>query len=82
MDENKSYTYLATNGDRAKITFQNSKDDQTITIDANNMKFVLDKKDGDADSEIFERNSVQAKLTKDSLIISQDSTVIPLVLER
>ena len=82
MDESKSYTYLATNSDRVNLTFQNVNADHTITIKANNMKYVLDKKDGDQDSEVYERNGVQAKLTKDSLIITQDNKVIPLVLEK
>ena len=46
------------------------------------MKYVLDKKDGDQDSEVYERSGVQAKIKKDSLIITQDDNVIPLVLEK
>ena len=79
MDESKSYTYLATNSDRVNLTFQNVNNEHTITIRANNMKYVLDKKDSDQDSEIYARNSVQAKITKDSMIITQDDKVIPLV---
>lgn len=79
MDESKSYTYLATNSDRANLTFQNDGNDHTITIKANNIKYVLDKKDADSASMVFERNGVVAKLTKDSLNIIQDDNVIPLV---
>ncbi|SEF79395.1 hypothetical protein SAMN05421847_0952 [Halpernia humi] len=79
MDENKSYTYLATNSDRANLSFQNDGDNHTITIKANNMKYVLDKKDADSASMVFERNGVSAKLTKDSLNIMQGDKVIPLV---
>ena len=82
MDESKSFTYKATNGDRANLSFQNEGVDHTITIQANNMKYVLDRKDADEYSEVFERNGVQAKLTSDSLIITQDGKEIPLVLEK
>ncbi|WP_417430851.1 hypothetical protein [Halpernia sp.] len=79
MDESKSFTYLATNSERANLSFQNEGNDHRITIKANNMKYVLDKKDADSASMVFERNGVVAKLTKDSLIITQDDKVIPLV---
>ena len=82
MDESKTFTYKATNGERANLSFQNTESDHTITIKANNMKYVLDKKDGDQNSEVYERNGVQAKLTTDSLIITQDDKVIPLVMEK
>ncbi len=82
MDETQSYTYIASDGERAKITFQNAGVDHTITINSNNTKFVLDKKDGDKDAQIYERNGVQAKLTKYSLYIIQDDQVIPLVLSK
>ncbi|SFI15868.1 hypothetical protein [Halpernia frigidisoli] len=82
MDESRSYTYLASNSDRVNLSFQNAGGSHTITIKANNMKYVLDKKDGDQDSEVYERNGVQAKIKKDSLIITQDDNVIPLVLEK
>ena len=78
MDESKSYTYLATNSDRANLSFQNQGNDHTITIKANNMMYVLDKKDADSAAMIFERNGVTAKLTKDSLHIMQGDKVIPL----
>lgn len=79
MDESKSYTYKATDGNRANVTFQNGNVDHTITIKSNNTKFVLDKKDADADAQVYERNGVEAKLTKDSLFITQENTVISLV---
>ncbi|MGS0748928.1 hypothetical protein [Halpernia sp. GG3] len=82
MDESKTFTYLATDGNRANLSFQNKGNDRTITIKANNMKYVLDKKDGDQNSEVYERNGVQAKITKDSLMITQGDKVIPLVLEK
>ncbi|MFC6269259.1 hypothetical protein [Frigoriflavimonas asaccharolytica] len=82
MDETQSYTYIASDSERAKVTFQNAGADHTITINSNNTKFVLDKKDGDEDTQIYERNGVQAKLTKDSLFIIQDNQVIPLVLSK
>ena len=80
FDETTSYGYIATDGSRANVDYQNDGNNHTITIKANNTKYVLDKKDGDADSQIYERNGVEAKLTKDSLFISQDDTVIPLKL--
>lgn len=79
MDESKSYTYLATNSDRANLSFQNVGNDHTITIKANNMKYVLDKKDADSAAMVYERNGVSAKLTKDSLNITQGDKEIPLV---
>ena len=82
MDESKSFTYLATDANRANLTFQNEGNDHTITIKANNMKYVLDKKEDKPNAELYERNGVKAKLTKDSLIITQDNTVISLALEK
>jgi hypothetical protein len=40
----------------------------------------LDEKDGDEFTEIYERNGVQANLTKDSLMIIQGDKVFPLGL--
>ena len=80
FDESKTYAYLASDGSRANVNYQNDEDSHTIIINANNKKFVLDEKDGDADSQLYERNGVEAKLTRDSLFITQDETVIPLAL--
>lgn len=82
LNEGKSYSYIAEDGSRAKLSFQNEDEQPTITIEANNTKYVLDKKDADPDAEIYERNGVQAKLTKDSLIIMQGDLTIPLALEK
>jgi hypothetical protein len=79
MDETKSYTFLATNDERANISFQNEGNDYTIIIKANNMMYVLDRKDADTAAIVFERNGVSAKLTKDSLLIMQGDRTIPLV---
>lgn len=78
MDESKSYTFIANDNSRANVTFQGDGKDETITIKANNNKFVLDKKDADATTIVFERNGVEAKITKDSLHILQGNTVIAL----
>lgn len=80
FDETSTYGYMATDGSRANVEYQNDGNNHTITIKANNTKYVLDKKDGDADSQMYERNGVEAKLTKDSLFITQDDKVIPLKL--
>lgn len=82
FDESKTYTYIAENGNRANVSYQNEGNDHTMTINANNMKYVLDKKDGDANSQMYERNSVEVKVTRDSLHIMQDNTVIPMRLEK
>lgn len=79
MDVAQDYSYMATDNSRANVTFQNKGVDHTMTIKSNNMKYVLDKKEGKANSEIYERNGVIAELTKDSLFITQDNKVIPLV---
>ena len=82
FDEANSYGYIASDGSRATVDYQNDGNTHTITIKANNMKYVLDKKDGDAQSQIYERNGVEAKLTKDSLFITQNDIVIPMALAK
>lgn len=78
MDESKSYTFIASDNSRANVTFQGEGKDETMTIKSNNNKFVLDKKDADPTTIVYERNGVVAKMTKDSLHIIQDNTVIAL----
>ena len=80
FDETKSYGYIAEDGSRATVEYINEGVNHNIIIKANNVKYVLDKKDGDADSQLYERNGVESKVTKDSLFITQDNTVISLVL--
>ena len=80
FDETNSYGYIASDASRANVTYQNEGNTHTITIKANNAKYVLDKKDGDADSQMYERNGVEAKVTSDSLFITQDDMVISLKL--
>ncbi len=80
FDENETYNYIAEDGSRADVTYQNDNANHTMTIKANNTKYVLDEKDGDEFTEIYERNGVQANLTKDSLMIIQGDKVFPLGL--
>lgn len=80
FDQSKTYTYIAEDGSRANVSYQNEQNDHTLTIKANNTKYVLDKKDADAGSEIYQRNGVEAKVTKDSLKITQDNMVISMGL--
>lgn len=80
MDESKSFPFMATDGSRVIISFKDEGNDNTMTIKSeNNMSYVLDKKDADSFTMVFERNGVSAKLTKDSLNIIQGDNVIPLV---
>lgn len=74
-----SYPYKANDGSRAKATFTNDGKSKLITIEANNHKFVLDFKKATAKGELYERNSISAEATADSLLISQGDNIIPLV---
>ncbi|WP_312824063.1 hypothetical protein [Epilithonimonas sp.] len=73
-----SYPYKASDGSRAKATFIDDGKAKTITIEANNNKFVLDFKQATTAGEIYERNSISAESTEDSLLISQGDNVIHL----
>ena len=79
MDIGQDYSYMATDNSRANVTFQGKGVNHTMTIKSNKIKYVLDKKKNQANAEIYERNGVTAKLTKDSLIITQDNMEISLV---
>lgn len=74
-----SYPYKASDGSRAKATFTNDGKSKLITIEANNHKFVLDFQKATAKGELYERNSISAEATADSLLISQGDNIIPLV---
>ncbi|PZU84253.1 MAG: hypothetical protein DI529_11595 [Chryseobacterium sp.] len=73
-----SYPYKASDGSRAKATFINNGKTKTITIEANNNKFVLDFKHTTPAGEVYERNSISAEASEDSLLISQGNNVIHL----
>ncbi len=73
-----SYTYKGLDGTRAKITFTNTEKSSTLIIQANKNKYELDKKS----DNIYERNTVKAEIKGDSVIITQDDNVIPLVLDK
>ncbi|WP_028121750.1 hypothetical protein [Epilithonimonas tenax] len=73
-----SYPYKASDGSRAKATFIENDQSKTITIEANNMKYVLDFKKATTAGELYERNSISAETTTDSLFISQGDNVIHL----
>lgn len=75
-----SYPYKASDGTRAKATFINDGKSKTITIEANKMKYVLDYKGVTASKgQYYERNSIVAEATEDSLLITQGNNVIHLV---
>lgn len=74
-----SYPYKAIDGSRAKATFTNDGKSKLITIEANNHKFVLDFQKTTAKGELYERNSISAEATADSLLISQGNNLIQLV---
>ena len=73
-----SYPYKASDGSRAKATFIDNGKSKTITIEANNMKYVLDFKKATLTGELYERNSISAESSEDSLLISQGNSVIHL----
>ncbi|MBO6200193.1 MAG: hypothetical protein J6N74_01065 [Chryseobacterium sp.] len=74
-----SYPYKASDGSRAKATFINDGKSKTITIEANKMKYVLDYKGVTAkQGQYYERNSIVAEATEDSLLITQGNNVIHL----
>ena len=78
VTKNYSIPYMAADGSRAKATFDDNGKSKTITIEANNMKYVLDFKKTTATGELYERNSISAETTKDSLFISQGNNMIHL----
>ena len=73
-----SYPYKASDGSRAKATFTDNEKSKTITIEANNMKYVLDFKQATPTGDLYERNSITAEASQDSLLISQGNNVIHL----
>lgn len=73
-----SYPYKSSDGSRAKATFIDNGKSKTITIEANNMKYVLDFKKETLTGELYERNSISAESSEDSLLISQGNNVIHL----
>jgi|SRR6218665_1032371 len=74
-----SVPYKAEDGSRAKATFINNGKSKTITLEANNNKFVLDFKKKTSEGELYERNTISAETKGDSLLISQDNQVMHLV---
>ncbi|WP_312769568.1 hypothetical protein [Epilithonimonas sp.] len=73
-----SFPYKASDGSRAKATFLSDGKAKTITIEANNMKYVLDFKKATPTGELYERNTISAEASEDSLLISQGNNVIHL----
>ena len=76
--EEYSIPYKAEDGSRAKATFNNNGKSKTITLEANNNKFVLDFKKKTSEGEFYERNTISAETKGDSLLISQDNQVMHL----
>ncbi|UQB67950.1 hypothetical protein [Epilithonimonas zeae] len=74
-----SVPYKAGDGSRAKATFIDNGKSKTITLEANNNKFVLDFKKKTSEGEFYERNTISAETKGDSLLISQDNQVMHLV---
>ncbi len=77
-----SYTFRATDGSRAKVTFTNAEKSHTIAIEANNHKFQLDQVSASKNSISYERNGIKAVSKGDSLQITQGNNVIELVRDR
>lgn len=77
-EESISYTYKGLDGSRAKATYNNSGKAKTLTVEANGKRFELDKISGG----IYQRSGIKAVTKGDSLFITQDGNVIPLVLDR
>ena len=73
-----SFPYKASDGSRAKATFIDDGKAKTITIEANNMKYVLGFKKTTPTGELYERNTISAEASEDSLLISQGNNVIHL----
>jgi len=73
-----SVPYKAADGSRAKATFTDNGKSKTITLEANNNKFVLDFKKKTSEGELYERNTISAETKGDSLLISQDNQVMHL----
>lgn len=78
VTKNYSFPYKAEDGSRAKATFDDNEKSKTVTIEANNMKYVLDFKKATSTGELYERNGISAETTNDSLLITQGNNVIHL----
>ena len=73
-----TYTYRGLEGVRAKVIFENTEKANTVTIQANNNRFQLDKKSESKGEVQYERAGIKAVAKGDSLIVEQNGNVIPL----
>ena len=76
-----TYTYRGLEGVRAKVIFSNTDTDKSVTIQANNNRFQLDKKSEENGVVHYERAGITAEAKGDSLIIHQDGNEIPLACD-
>ncbi|MGV4414876.1 hypothetical protein [Chryseobacterium sp. T1] len=75
----ESIPYKALDGSRARAIFVNTEKSNTVMIEANNNKFQLDRKELTSTGAKYERNGISAEVKGDSLLISQGTTIIPLI---
>lgn len=75
----ESFLYKGLDKSLAKIIFTNKPKENTITIIANDKKFILDKKGETKGETTYERSGIKAVVKGDSINLIQDQNVIPLV---
>lgn len=74
----ETFIYSGLDNTKAKVTFADTPEEHTLTIEANKRKIQLDRKDVNPLKTTYERNGIRAEKKGDSLYIIQDGNIIPL----
>ncbi len=77
-DREESFLYSGLEKSKAKVIFIDKDKTHTITIQANNKTFILDKKEEKEGTTTYERSGIKAEVKGDSLFIIQGDNIIPL----
>ena len=78
----ETVVYTGLDNAKAKVTFIDTPNEHTLTIEANKRKFQLDKKESNPLKTTYERNGIKAEEKGDSLYIIQGDNIIPLKRSR
>lgn len=81
--QSNTVSYKALDGTRAKVTFKDIKGQGTVTVEsANGKKIELDKIETQDKITRYGRAGITAVAKGDSLILDQNGTKIPLVIDK